>query len=412
MIKPNPVFKNLAQGYLFPEIAKRRREYQAAHPDAKIISLGIGNTTEPLGRYIAEGMKSYVAALETPAGYSGYGDDSAGAPPLREKIAAVWYGGKVKGAEVFVSDGAKCDMGRLQTLFGPHVNIAVQDPAYPAYVDGSVIAGAAGKAPAGESGYSDITYMPCLPENSFFPSLSAIKEDSLIYFCSPNNPTGACASKKDLEALVSFARSAGCIIIYDAAYSSFIRDAAIPKTIFEIEGARRCAIEINSLSKPAGFTGVRLGWAVVPEELLFADGTPVASLWSRLTDTVFNGASNIAQAGALAALDSEGMEEIRSLTGYYLENAAEIASTLRTEKFKKAGVEVYFTGNAPYIWVRFPHQKSWDVFDKILTQCHVVTTPGSGFGPSGESFIRFSAFGHRESVLEACKRLIQSLELG
>ena len=411
MISPNPAFKNLARGYLFPEIAKRRREFQAARPEAQIISLGIGNTTEPLGRYIAEGMKSYVEALETPAGYSGYGDDSAGERPLREKIAAVWYGGKVRGSEVFVSDGAKCDTGRLQLLFGPNVNVAVQDPAYPVYVDGSCLAGAAGKTPAGDAGYSDITYMPCLPENGFFPDISSIKENSVIYFCSPNNPTGACASKEDLEKLVSCARAKGCIIVYDAAYSAFIRDPKIPKSIFEIEGAKRCAIEINSLSKPAGFTGVRLGWAVVPEELVFADGASVAALWSRLTDTVFNGASNIAQAGALAALDAKGLEEMRALTDFYLENAAEIAVTLRSEKFKAAGVDVFFTGNAPYIWARFPGQKSWDVFDKILQQCHVVTTPGSGFGPSGESFIRFSAFGHRENVAEACRRLVERLEL-
>ena len=411
MIKPNPAFKNLNPGYLFPEVAKRRREYQAAHPEAKIISLGIGNTTEPLSRYIAEGMRSYISALETPLGYSGYGDDSAGEVPLREKIAAVWYGGKVRGSEVFVSDGAKCDAGRLQTLFGPQVNVAVQDPAYPVYVDGSCLAGAAGKTPATNAGYSDITYMPCIPENNFFPDLSSVKENSIVYFCSPNNPTGACASKKDLSELVSCARSKGCIIVYDAAYSSFIRDAEIPKSIFEIEGARRCAIEINSLSKPAGFTGVRLGWTVVPEELLLEDGTPVAALWSRLTNTVFNGASNIAQAGALAALDAEGLEEMRVLTNYYLENGKMIAAALRSDKFKAAGVDVFFTGNAPYIWARFPGQKSWDVFDKILAQCNVVTTPGSGFGPSGMSFIRFSAFGHRENVAEACERLVERLEL-
>ncbi len=411
MIKPNPAFKNLAQGYLFPEIAKRRREYATANPEAKIISLGIGNTTEPLGTYIANGMSSYIEGLKTREGYSGYGDDSAGEEPLREKIAAVWYGSKVQPSEVFVSDGAKCDAGRLQMLFGAQVEIAVQDPAYPVYVDGSCLAGAAGKAPATENGYSDITYMPCLPENGFFPDLSSIKDNSLIYFCSPNNPTGACASKKDLEELVSFARKNGCIIIYDAAYSAFIRDEALPKSIFEIEGARQCAIELNSLSKPAGFTGVRLGWTIVPSELTFADGTPVAALWSRLTNTVFNGASNIAQAGALAALDSEGLKEMRALTDYYLENATAIAAALRSDKFKAAGVEVYFTGNAPYIWVRFPGQKSWDVFDKILAQCQVVTTPGSGFGPAGESFVRFSAFGHKENVAEACGRLIERLDL-
>lgn len=411
MIASNSCFKNLASGYLFPEIAKRRREYCAAHPDAEIISLGIGNTTEPLTRHIASGMNDYIKALETPAGYSGYGDDSAGELPLREKIATVLYNGIIKGHEVFVSDGAKCDVGRFQQLFGASVNVAVQDPAYPVYVDGSVMVGAAGKSPAVHGGYGDITYMPCLPENNFFPDLSGVKKESLIYFCSPNNPTGACATREELEILVSFARENGCIIIYDAAYSSFIRDSKLPKTIFEIEGARRCALEINSFSKSAGFTGVRLGWSVIPDELLFADGTPVSALWSRLTNTFFNGASNIAQAGGLAALDAEGLEEMRDLTNYYLSNAAIIAETLRGKKFSDAGVEVYFTGNAPYVWVRFPGKKSWEVFDKILDECRVVTTPGAGFGPSGESFIRFSSFGHRENIMEACERLSDKLSL-
>ncbi len=411
MIEANPCFTHLAPGYLFPEIAKRRNAYAAAHPEAAVISLGIGNTTEPLPPHIAAGMKDYVSALETPAGYSGYGDDSAGELPLRKKIAAVWYNGAVQESEVFVSDGAKCDVGRLQQMFGASVHVAVQDPAYPVYVDGSVMVGAAGKSPADAHGYADITYMPCLPENNFFPVLDSVPANSLIYFCSPNNPTGACATRAELETLVNFARANGCIILYDAAYAAFIRDPKLPRSVFEIEGARRCALEVNSFSKPAGFTGVRLGWTVIPEELQFADGRPVAALWSRLTNTFFNGASKIAQAGGLAALDSEGLEEMRNLTGFYLENAALIASVLREEKFRAAGVEVFFTGNAPYVWVRFPGRKSWDVFDRILSDCQVVTTPGSGFGPSGESFVRFSAFGHRENVAEACRRLSSRLSL-
>jgi LL-diaminopimelate aminotransferase len=402
MIRRNTGFSNLTAGYLFPEIAKRRREYAASHPDAKIISLGVGNTTEPLTPHITSALAKYASALGTPEGYSGYGDEQ-GNTALREKIARVFYGGKIAPEEVFISDGAKCDIARIQTLFGRDVNVAVQDPAYPVYVDGSVVAGAAG-ANTG-SGYEGITYMNCTPENNFFPDLTKIQKDSLIYFCSPNNPTGAVATREQLKTLVDFANANGCIIIFDAAYFCFIRDEKLPKSIFEIEGAKTCAIEVNSFSKPAGFTGVRLGWSVVPNELKYADGSSVRADWNRVMTTLFNGASNIAQAGGLAALDDEGLAEMKSLVDYYLENARIIKSALTTEKFKSAGVEVYSDGNAPYLWVRFPNRKSWDVFDQILDQCRIVTTPGSGFGPAGESFIRFSAFGHRADVEEACRRL-------
>ena len=213
------------------------------------------------------------------------------------------------------------------------------------------------------------------------------------------------ATRAQLKELVDFANKNGCIIIFDAAYFCFIRDESLPKSIYEIEGAKTCAIEVNSFSKPAGFTGVRLGWSVVPSDLKYEDGTPVKNDWNRVMTTLFNGASNIAQAGGLAALDEEGLAEMKSLVDYYLENARLMKEALTSEKFKAAGVEVYFDGNSPYLWVRFPNQKSWDVFDKILNECQIVTTPGSGFGPAGESFIRFSSFGHRADVEEACKRL-------
>ena len=402
MINRNSGFENLTAGYLFPEVARRRREYLASHPDAKIISLGIGNTTEPLPEYIAKKMSDYVMGLATKEGYSGYGDEQ-GLTQLREKIAQVFYPGLVSGDEVFISDGAKCDIARIQTLFGANVKVAVQDPAYPVYVDGSVIVGAAGKNNG--SGYEGITYMPCLPENNFFPELCKIEKNSIIYFCSPNNPTGAVSTKDDLKKLVDFANANDCIIVFDAAYREFIRDEKLPKSIFEIEGSRTCAIEINSFSKPAGFTGVRLGWSVVPKELKFADGTPVHQDWNRVMTTLFNGASNIAQYGGLACLDKEGLAAMKSVIDYYLENAAIIKKTFEGENFKKLGAEVYFTGNSPYVWVKFPGKKSWDMFDSILDKCRVVTTPGSGFGPGGESFIRISAFGHKEDVQKACKRL-------
>ncbi|MBO4403805.1 MAG: LL-diaminopimelate aminotransferase [Treponema sp.] len=402
MIERNEGFANLSAGYLFPEVAKRRREYQAKHPDAKIISLGIGNTTEPLTPHISKAMADYAKALGTAKGYSGYGDEQ-GNTELRAKIAEVLYKGMASADEVFISDGAKCDIARIQTLFGRKVKVSVQDPAYPVYVDGSVVAGAAGKS--GKNGYKGITYLPCTAENKFFPELEKIPENSLIYFCSPNNPTGACATKAQLKKLVDYANKNGCIIIFDAAYYAFIRDEKLPRTIYEIPGARKCAIEINSFSKLAGFTGVRLGWSVVPSDVKFADGTPVKQDWNRVMTTLFNGASNIAQAGGLAALDKEGQKETKALVDYYLENAALMKEALTGKNFKDAGVKVYYTGDSPYLWVYFPGWKSWDIFDRILDECNVVTTPGSGFGPAGEGYLRFSSFGHRKDVTEACKRL-------
>lgn len=402
MIERNSGFGNLAAGYLFPEVAKRRREYQAKHPDAKIISLGIGNTTEPIPPHITKALVDYATALGTKEGYSGYGDEQ-GMTSLREKIASVIYPEMVEASEVFISDGAKCDIARIQTLFGRKVKVAVQDPAYPVYVDGSVISGAAKKL--SDVGYKDITYLPCVPENDFFPNLNAIKNNTVIYFCSPNNPTGKASTRQQLTSLVNYAIEHECIIVYDNAYFAFIRDENLPKTIYEIPGSKKCAIEINSFSKLAGFTGIRLGWSVVPSELVFKDGTSVKQDWNRVMTTLFNGASNIAQAGGLACLDEEGLKETKELVDYYLENAAIMKKALEGENFASKGVEVYFTGDSPYLWVRFPGKKSWDVFDQILDKCHVVTTPGSGFGGAGESFIRFSSFGHREDVVEACERL-------
>jgi len=322
---------------------------------------------------------------------------------LREKISSVFYNGKFSIDEIFISDGAKCDIGRLQILFGAGTKIAVQDPSYPVYVDGSVLAGAAGGWEG--SGYSGITYLPCTAENNFFPNLDLIPQNSLIYFCSPNNPTGAVSDRAQLAALVKTAVSKGCIIVFDAAYSEFIRDPSLPKTIYEIDKADQCAIEVNSFSKPAGFTGVRLGWSVVPKTLKYSGGESVNSDWSRIAGTIFNGASNIAQAGGLAALDEQGIAEIRALTDFYLGNAKLIRDALSQIKIKCIGGD-----NSPYIWAHFPGRDSWEVFAEILEKCQVVTTPGAGFGPAGQSFIRFSAFGHRADVEEACARLSKILK--
>jgi LL-diaminopimelate aminotransferase len=396
MINRNPCIANIKAGYLFPEIAKRRREYAAAHPEAKIISLGIGNTTEPIPPHINAGLAEGARRLGSAETYSGYQDE--GLLELREKISAVFYKGVFTPEEIFISDGAKCDIGRLQLLFGAGVKIAVQDPSYPVYVDGSVLIGAAG--PWEGSGYGGIRYMPCTAENGYFPDLSLLPENGLVYFCSPNNPTGAVANREQLAALVEAARKKGSVIIFDAAYSEYIREAALPKSIYEIEGASLCAIEVNSFSKPAGFTGVRLGWSVVPKELKYSSGEKINADWNRVSGTIFNGASNIAQAGALAALDSEGLKEIRSLTDFYLGNAKLIRNALQKLKINCIGGD-----NSPYIWAHFPGRDSWEVFSEILEKCQVVTTPGSGFGPAGQSFIRFSAFGHRADVEEACARL-------
>jgi LL-diaminopimelate aminotransferase len=404
MITRNPCIANIKAGYLFPEIAKRRREFAAAHPQAKIISLGVGNTTEPILPHIDAGLVEGARQLGTVEGYSGYQDE--GLLELREKIPAVFYKKAVGKAgspafdpdEIFISDGAKCDIGRLQLLFGAKTPVAVQDPSYPVYVDGSVLIGAAGGWEG--AGYSGLTYLPCTAENDYFPDLSKLPANGLFYFCSPNNPTGATASREQLSALVKAAKARGTIIIFDAAYAEYIRNPNLPQSIYEIEGARECAIEVNSFSKPAGFTGVRLGWTVVPKELKYAGGESVNADWARITGTIFNGASNIAQAGALAALDEQGIKEMKALCDFYLGNAALIRSALQ-----KKGISCVGGDNSPYIWAQFPGQDSWDVFNEILNKCQVVTTPGAGFGPAGQSFIRFSAFGHRADVEEAVMRL-------
>ncbi|MFH1590721.1 MAG: LL-diaminopimelate aminotransferase [archaeon] len=400
MVERNPRMGNLSAGYLFPEITRRKKEFLVKNPDAKLISLGIGDTTEPLPSFVDKGLVESASGLGTSTGYSGYGAEQGNAE-LRARIASVFYHGKVSADEVFVSDGAKCDIGRLQLMFGSDVSVAVQDPAYPVYVDGSVIMGQADGA--GEDGqYGRLVYLPCTPENDFFPE--KIPRTDLIYVCSPNNPTGAVATREQLARLVKIAKENKSIIIFDAAYSMFIQDADLPKSIYEIDGAADVAIEVSSFSKFIGFTGVRLGWTVVPNGLSFDDGTPVRKDWERIVTTVFNGASNIAQAGGLSALSPEGREEMDALVSHYMENARLIRSTL-----VGLGYSVYGGDNAPYLWVRIPGKTSWEAFASVLENAHVVTTPGSGFGPAGEGFLRFSAFGRRADVEEACSRLKKTL---
>ena len=403
MVQRNKNIAKLQAGYLFPEINRRKNALLERQPDAKIISLGIGDTTRPLTPHIAKALERAGAAMGTPEGYSGYGAEQ-GFASLRAAIAEKLYKGIVQPDEVFVSDGAKCDCGRLQVLFGADVTVAVQDPSYPVYVDGSVIQGLTGGFNTSAGQFDGIEYMACTPENGFFPDLESLRRTDLIYFCSPNNPTGAVTTKDQLARLVDFAKKNKSIILFDAAYSAFIQDESLPRSIFEIESAREVALEINSFSKNAGFTGVRLGWTVVPNELRFDDGTPVRKDWTRIVTTLFNGASNIIQHGGLAAMDDEGMAEMQELVAYYLENAKIIKTAL-----SEMGYETHGGVNSPYIWTRMEGKGSWDAFEEILENCHVVTTPGAGFGPAGEGFIRFSSFGSRENVDEAVGRLRERL---
>lgn len=406
-VERNPNFAKLAGGYLFPEIGRRRSLYLEENPDmaSRVISLGIGDTTQPIPPHILNGLVEGASKLGSKEGYSGYGAEQ-GMGPLRQKIADKLYKGIVSADEVFVSDGAKCDIMRLQQMFGPNVVSAVQDPSYPVYVDTSVMMGQTGGRNEETSQYDKIVYMPCTPENGFFPDYASLPRADVVYLCSPNNPTGAAASKEQLEELINICKERGSILVFDAAYAPFIRTPGVPKSIFEVEGARDVAIEVNSFSKYAGFTGVRLGWTVIPNSLTFSDGSLVRNDFNRVMTTAFNGASNIVQSGGMACLDDEGLAEIDTLIDYYLDNAKILRETMES-----LGYTVHGGTNAPYIFVELPESMggSWDAFQTILEKTQVVTIPGAGFGPGGEGFLRLSAFAPRESIEEACSRFKESL---
>ncbi|VVB75661.1 LL-diaminopimelate aminotransferase [uncultured archaeon] len=411
MAKINSNYNKLAAGYLFPEISKRVKIFLDKNPGVSVIRLGIGNTTEPLVPGVVSALHSAVDKLADSKTYSGYGDDLAtyAIPNFREAIVDYYkrMNVSIENEEVFVSDGAKSDLGNLLSIFSNDSIVAVQDPTYPAYVDASVISGLTGTSNGQQ--YAKVIYMPCNEKNNFFPEPPKAKAD-LIFLCSPNNPTGAVASRAQLKAFVEYARKNKAVIIFDAAYNWYVSDSALPKSIYEIEGASECAIEVNSFSKYAGFTGVRLGWSIIPKKLM-VDGSEagkVNSIWNRRQCTLFNGASNIVQAGGLFALSPQGVKENLGLVNYYLENAKIIRRGL-----EEKGLKVVSGGtNAPYIWVRTPKgMKSWDFFDKILSEANVVVTPGSGFGPSGEGYFRVSAFGHRENVIKAVESIRNKLKL-
>lgn len=406
MAHANPNFLRLAGGYLFPEITRRARLWQERHPDAKVLRLGIGNTTEALSPVVADAMKRKVDLLRDRRTYTGYGDEQ-GDNALREGLAAYYrrqWGVFLDPSEFFVSDGAKSDAANLQELFGPDDIVAVQDPAYPVYVDSNVVGGRSGEW-AGTS-YRRFVYLESTAGNGFIPVPPDGHVD-VVYLCFPNNPTGAMATKGQLRAFVDYCIREKAVLVYDASYCEYITESGYPHSIYEVEGATGCAIEINSFSKFAGFTGVRLGWTIVPKAIDIGGPGLLNKLWNRRQCTFFNGASNISQAGGLVALSGEGWRQCRELVGYYLENARVIRKGLAS-----IGLTCHGGVNSPYVWVRAPlDMTSWDFFDLLLENAHVVVTPGSGFGPAGEHYVRVSAYGHREDVVEAVGSIERNIRI-
>ena len=401
----NNNYLKLKAGYLFPEIARRVNAFAAANPDAKIIRLGIGDVTEPLPEACRKAMIKAVEDMGERGSFKGYGPEQ-GYGWLREAIARHDFqsrGCDIDADEIFISDGSKCDTGNILDIFGDDNTIAVTDPVYPVYVDTNVMAGHTGSA--NEKGeFEGLVYLPVTAENNFTAEVPAEKVD-LIYLCFPNNPTGAVASKENLAAWVNYAKENGSIILFDAAYEAYITEDNIPHSIYEIEGAKDCAIEFRSFSKTAGFTGTRCAFTVVPKNLKAkaADNSDVElwKLWNRRQSTKFNGVSYIVQRGAEAVYSEEGQAQVKALISFYLENAQIIR-----QKLTAAGLAVYGGVNAPYVWVKTPDNlSSWDFFDKLLHNSNVVGTPGSGFGAAGEGYFRISAFNSRENVVEAMRRI-------
>jgi LL-diaminopimelate aminotransferase len=405
MARINDHYLKLPAGYLFPEIGRRVARFAAEHPDAKIIRMGIGDVTEPLPAAVIEAMHKAVDEMGRRDSFHGYGPEQ-GYDFLRKAIAENDYqarGVNVGADEIFVSDGSKCDTGNILDVFGPENVVAITDPVYPVYVDTNVMAGRGGRLD--EAGrFSGLVYLPVTAENDFVPELPTRRVD-LIYLCYPNNPTGTVATRETLASWVDYAKHNGSIILFDAAYEAYIGSPGIPHSIYEIPGARDVAIEFRSFSKTAGFTGARCAFTVVPTSLMAdaADGSKVElhRLWSRRHSTKFNGASYVVQRGAEACYTSQGQEQTRRVIDFYRANAARLR-----EGLSALGLKVFGGVDAPYVWLKTPAGlKSWDFFDRLLATAHVVGTPGSGFGPSGEGYFRLSAFNSRENVEEALSRL-------
>lgn len=400
----NDHYLKLKAGYLFPEIAKRVNSFCESHPQADVIKLGIGDVTEPLPAAITTAMHNAIDEMSQRDTFHGYGPEQ-GYSFLREKIAKFDYqqrGVSISADEIFVSDGSKCDSGNILDIFGDNNRIAVLDPVYPVYVDTNVMAGHTG--PADDQGrYEGLIYLPVTAENNFVPDFPSEPVD-LIYLCYPNNPTGVVASKDVLKRWVDYAHENNAIILFDAAYEAFITDPEIPHSIFEIEGASEVAIEFRSFSKNVGFTGTRCAFTVIPKALTASSSTgetvSLHQLWNRRQSTKFNGVSYIIQRGAEAAYSPEGREQTKQLIDFYLENAARLR-----EGLEKVGIHVHGGVNAPYVWLKTPGDfDSWGFFDELLQKAHLVGTPGSGFGASGEGYFRLSAFNSRENIEAAVER--------
>lgn len=401
MFRLNENYLKLPGSYLFSTIGKKVSEYSAAHPDKKIIRLGIGDVTQPLVPAVIEALHGAVEEMGHAETFRGYAPD-LGYEFLRNAIADNDYkarGCDISADEIFVSDGAKSDSGNIQEIFGLDNRIAVCDPVYPVYVDSNVMAGRTGTYDGVKETWSNVIYMPCTAENDFVPELPAETPD-IIYLCFPNNPTGAAVTRAQLQEWVDYANRAGAVIVYDAAYEAYISEENVPHSIYECQGARTCAIELRSFSKNAGFTGVRLGFTVVPKDLKCGD-VALHSLWARRHGTKYNGAPYIVQRAGEAVYSREGKEQLKAQVAYYRNNARYIYNGL-----KEAGYTVSGGVNAPYIWLKTPKgMTSWEFFDYLLEEVNVVGTPGSGFGPSGESYFRLTAFGSYENTVEAVERI-------
>ncbi len=400
----NEHFLKLPDNYLFADVAKKVNAFKVSHPNANVVSLGIGDVTQPLCPAVTEAMHRAVDEMTTPEGFHGYGPEQ-GYPFLRETIIKHDFlprGIHLDPSEIFVNDGAKSDTGNIQELVRWDNSIGVTDPIYPVYIDSNVMIGRAGEIKDGR--WSNVIYMPCTAENHFIPQLPNHRVD-IIYLCYPNNPTGTVLSKEELRKWVNYALKNDTLIFYDAAYEAYIQDPDIPHSIYEIKGARKVAIEFHSYSKTAGFTGVRCGYTVVPKEVTAStlDGKRVAlnPLWYRRQCTKFNGTSYISQRAAEAIYTPEGKEQVKKAIAYYMDNARTMRSTLTS-----LGLKVFGGENAPYIWLKTPKgEDSWRFFEQMLYNAHVVCTPGVGFGPSGQGYVRLTAFGSHEDCAEAMERL-------